>query len=152
MATRAVRRAAPAQPRTQRAPLRVVQGRADSTKKKKKARRSPVPVVLLVVLTVFGVAALQAWVGQDGLNAATLEREVQQEQERLTLLRAQVAQLGSPQRLRDEARKLGLVPAPDPRFLRVPVPADGAETGWPPRGLSSNESAVAAEGLAAPAP
>ena len=141
MATRPVRKAAPNRQRRQRPPLRVVRGDGDSTQKKTaKKRRSPVPVVLLVVLTVFGVAALQAWVGQDGLNAARLEREVQQEQERLTLLRAQVAQLGSPKRLREEARKLGLVPAPEPKFLQVQVPA------------TSDVPVTAAEGLAAPAP
>lgn len=140
MATRAVRKPTPSRPRTQRAPLRVVKGEGESTPKRKTKRLSPVPVVLLVVLTVFGVAALQAWVGQDGLNAARLEGEVQHEQERLTLLRAQVAQLGSPKRLRDEARKLGLVPAPEPHFLEVQVPA------------SSDASGTAAEGFAAPAP
>lgn len=145
MATRAVRRPAPTRPRRQRAPLRVVQGKGDSTQKKKAKRRSPVPVVLLVVLTVFGVAALQAWVGQDGLNAARLEREVQHEQERLTLLQAQVAQLGSPKRLRDEARELGLVPAPEPQFLEVRLP--------PTSGAPSEKGpGTAAEGLAAPAP
>lgn len=140
MATRAVRKPATSPHRAQRTPLRVVHGRGGSTPKKKGKRLSPVPVVLLVVLTVFGVAALQAWVGQDGLNAARLEREVQNEQERLTLLRAQVAQLGSPKRLREEARKLGLVPAPEPQFLKVQVPA------------SSDAGGTAAEGLAAPAP
>jgi cell division protein FtsL len=83
--------------------------------------------VVLVVLAVFGVAALQAWVGQDGLRAAELEGQVQHEYERLTLLRAQVAQLSSPQRLREEAAKLGLVPAPDPAHLRVTVPAGTGE-------------------------
>ncbi len=82
---------------------------------------------MLVVLSVFGVAALQAWVGQDGLRAAELERDVQRDYERLTLLRAQVAQLSSPQRLREEAAKLGLIPAPDPTHLQVTVPA-GAGT------------------------
>jgi hypothetical protein len=80
-------------------------------------------VVVLVVLMVFGVAALQAWVGQDGLHAAALERELQHEQERLTLLRARVAQLSSPHRLRTEAEKLGLTPDPDPTYLRAPFPA-----------------------------
>jgi hypothetical protein len=113
MATRALQR-----PRTRQraARLRVVEGG-------KTARRpSPLPIVVLVVLAVFGVAALQAWVGQDGLRAAELERDVAHEYERLTLLRAQVAQLSSPQRLREESAKLGLVPAADPVHLRVTVP------------------------------
>ncbi len=120
MATRALRRESRSVERE--AHLRVV---PDQQARKRKRRASPLPVVLLVVLTVFGVAALQAWVGQDGLRAAELEREVQREQERSTLLRAQVAQLSSPHRLKEEATKLGLVPAPDPVFLKAPIaPSD----------------------------
>lgn len=134
MATQALRRSQRAQPRSH---LRVVEGQ------RKAARRpSPWPIVVLVVLAVFGVAALQAWVGQDGLRAAALERDVAHEQERLTLLRAQVAQLSSPQRLREEALKLGLVPAADPVFLPVTVP--------PPTGGSL--SADAAKRLESPSP
>ncbi len=106
--------------------LHVVHATSADRRTKKARRRSPIPVVVLVVLAVFGVAALQAWVGQDGLRAATLEREVHHEQERLTLLRAQVAQLSSPQRLREEANKLGLVAPSDPLFLKAPMePAEG---------------------------
>ena len=148
MATRAVHRAAPARPRPQRARLRVIQGERKPPRKGKTKSRSPIPVVLLVVITVFGVAAIQAWVSQDGLNAARLEREVQQEQERLTLLRAQVAQLGSPQRLREEARKLGLVPAPNMRYLRVEVPA-GAQA---PEGTAVASGSDSANRIAAAAP
>lgn len=131
MATRAVGRplrAAP-QPASRKPPLRVVQGVS-----KRKRSVSYVPVVVLVVLSVFGVAVLQAWVGQDGLKAATLERDVQREQERLTLLRAQVAQLSSARRLRDEANKLGLVPPSDPVYLKAPVSdrrtGVPSEAGW----------------------
>ncbi|MGH2760512.1 MAG: hypothetical protein ACRDKJ_13265 [Actinomycetota bacterium] len=111
----------------QRSRLRVVEG----GKKAARRRPSPLPIVILVVLAVFGVAALQAWVGQDGLRAAELEQDVQREYERLTLLRAQVAQLSSPQRLREEAAKLGLVPATDPVYLRVTVPRGSAEAQLP---------------------
>jgi hypothetical protein len=62
--------------------------------------------------------------GQDGLRAATLEREVQKETERLSLLRARVAQLSTPRRIADEAARLGLVADADPSFLHV----DGAKT------------------------
>jgi cell division protein FtsL len=84
---------------------------------------SYVPVVVLVVLSVFGVSVLQAWVGEDGLKAASLERDVQREQERLTLLRARVAQLSAARRLRDEANKMGLVAPVDPVYLKAPVRA-----------------------------
>ena len=102
-----------------RSRLRVVEGGKQTARRK---RPSPVPIVVLIVLAVFGVAALQAWVGQDGLRAAELEREVSREYERLTLLRAQVAQLSSPQRLREEAAKLGLAPPAESAHLRVTVP------------------------------
>jgi hypothetical protein len=86
---------------------------------KGKRRWSPVPVVVLVVMAVFGVSALQATMSQDGLKAAKLEREVAQETERTTLLRARVAQLSNPGRVADEAEKLGLVGAPTPKHLKV---------------------------------
>jgi cell division protein FtsL len=73
------------------------------------------------VLTVFGVTALQAAMGQNGLKAARLEREVQTETERQTLLRARVAQLSNPGRVADEAAKLGLVGNPDVGHVKVPT-------------------------------
>lgn len=105
------KRARPASPRPQ---LRVVRGKG-----KGRRRWSPVPIVVCVVLTVFGVAALQAAMGQNGLKAAKLERQVEEETERSTLLRARVAQLSNPGRVADEAAKLGLVGNPDPVRLRV---------------------------------
>lgn len=101
-------------PRTARPQLRVVSG--DSGRKR---RWSPIPIVVCVVLTVFGVAALQAAMGQNGLKVAKLEREVEEESERATLLRARVAQLSNPGRVADEAAKLGLVGNADPTHLRV---------------------------------
>lgn len=129
MATRAVRSATPAPASPNKARLRVVQGERKGNRRSKSKKRSPLPLVVLVIITVFGVAAIQAWVSQDGLSAARLEREVQQEQERQTLLRAQVAQLGSPQRLRAEANKIGLVPASDTQYLRVEVPETAHDRG-----------------------
>lgn len=133
MATQAL----PRQRGRQRSRLRVVEGGKQAARR----RASPIPIVVLVVLAVFGVAALQAWVGQDGLRAAELERDVQREYERLTLLRAQVAQLSSPQRLREESAKLGLVPATDPAYLRVTVPHGTGESQLPGVTASGLESA-----------
>jgi hypothetical protein len=101
--------------RTAKPPLRVVSGKG------KRRRWSPVPVVVLVVLVVFGVAALQASLGQNGLKVAKLERELQEQTERSTLLRARVSQLSNPGRVADEADKLGLVEDPDPVHIRVPI-------------------------------
>jgi hypothetical protein len=72
-------------------------------------------------MTVFSVTALHATMSQDGIKAAKLEREVTEESERLTLLRARVAQLSNAGRVADEAAKLGLVGDPDARFIKVPL-------------------------------
>jgi hypothetical protein len=93
--------------------LRVVGGSGKSR------RRSPVPIVILVVLTVFGVVAIQAIVGQDGLKASKLEGDVNQESERNALLRARVAQLTNANRVADEATKLGLVGFAHPIHIKV---------------------------------
>jgi hypothetical protein len=102
--------------RKARPPLRVVKGRG-------KGRRSfsPVPIVLCAVFTVFSVTAVHAYMSQDGVKAANLERDVREETERLQLLRAKKAQLASASRIANEAEKLGLVGDPDARFLRVPL-------------------------------
>jgi cell division protein FtsL len=82
---------------------------------------SPVPIIAIAVATVFGVTAVRAAEGQDGIKAARLERAYSNEQESHSLLSAQVAELSSPGRIADEADKLGLVPAPDPVFLKLPA-------------------------------
>ncbi len=110
MAVRALPRYAPRTRVPTRPDLRVVRGA-------KAARRRPVLLVVLAVVTVFGVTGMHASIGQDGLRAATLEKQVQKETERLSLLRAQVAQLSTAKRIADEASKQGLVADPDPSFV-----------------------------------
>ena len=124
---------APARSRqgSRRPPLRVVEGKG---KGKGKGRRSPIPIVVAVVLTVFGVTSLHATMSQDGLKAAKLEREVSDEVERLTLLRARVAQLSNPARVADQADKMGLVGSPELTFLKVPM-RDGSLDRTGPRPL-----------------
>lgn len=78
-----------------------------------------VPVSVVLILAIFAVAALQAYVGQEGLRLARLERQVQQAEERYALLRAQLAESSSPDRIERRAAELGLVPA-DPVFLPAP--------------------------------
>lgn len=101
-------------PRT-RAPLRVVRSPVAR-------RRSSVRLVVLMVVTVFAVAALQAFVGQEGMRVSELERQVRRAEERLTLLRARQAQLTEPARLTDEAARLGMVTDAHPTFLRDRAP------------------------------
>jgi hypothetical protein len=100
--------------------LRVVRGGA-------RRRLSPVPIVAIAIAAVFGVTGIRAAQGQDGLKAAKIEKAYSQEQENHTLLSAQVAELSSPGRIADEATKLGLVPAANPVFLKLPQPHDGAQ-------------------------
>ncbi len=95
--------------------LRVVPGGA-------RRRLSAVPIVAIAIATVFGVTAIRAAQGQDGIKAAAIERQYANEQESHVLLSAQVAELSSPGRIADEAGKLGLVPAANPTFLRLPQP------------------------------
>lgn len=95
--------------------LRVVRGRG--------ARRSPlVPAAVILVLAVFAVAALQAFVAQEGLRVNELERSVRKAEERHALLRAEIAELSSPERIERAAADLGLDRASDPVFLRAPAP------------------------------
>lgn len=103
-------------PKPEPAPaLRVVGGSAAG-------RRLSVGAVMLLVVTVFCVAALQAYAAQVGFRVASLERQVRQAEEQNTLLEARQAQLTSPERLADTANRLGLVPDPRPEFLRLPTP------------------------------
>lgn len=91
-------------------------------------RSALVPAAVVVLLAVFGVAALQAYVGQEGLRVARLERELREAEERFALLRQELAERSSPDRLSEAASELGLVPAGEPTFLPAPgVPADDAE-------------------------
>jgi cell division protein FtsL len=100
--------------------LRVVGGTAAG-------RRLSVGAVILLVLTVFCVAALQAYAAQVGFHVASLERQVQQAEQQTTLLQAQKAQLANPSRIADEANRLGLVADPSPTFLRAPSAVPGGD-------------------------
>jgi cell division protein FtsL len=84
--------------------------------------------VCVLIITVFGVAGVQAYVAQEGLRVAELERQVHKEEERLTLLRAKQAQLAAPSRIADEAAKLGLVTDANPTYLRGHFPEPSSQT------------------------
>jgi Tfp pilus assembly protein PilV len=107
-----------AQQRPQPPRLRVISGGA---------RGLSVGAVILLVLTVFCVAALQAYAAQQGFRVASLERQVQQAEQQTTLLQAREAQLANPSRLADEAAKLGLVGDPSPTFLKAPSSVDDGD-------------------------
>jgi hypothetical protein len=113
MATRPRRALRPA-PR-ERTPLRVLPGRGA-----RPLRASLVPAAVILVLAVFAVAGLQAYLAQEGFHAAKLERDLRHEEERFSLLRAEAARLSSPSRLAEEAHRLGMTEPADPIFLRAP--------------------------------
>ena len=107
-------RRGPAPRLRERPNLRVVRGEG-------RRRASAVPIIIVAILTVFGVTGIRAAIGQDGLKAAALERAYSHEQENHTLLRAQVAELSSPTRIAEEAQRIGMVEANDPVYLRLPT-------------------------------
>lgn len=119
-------------PAGRRPQLRLVRGEGEAVPERP-VRAVLVPLAAVLVLAVFAVAALQAYVGQEGLRLAQLEREVQQAEERYALLRARVSELSSPERLEQRADELGLVPA-DPVFLPAP---EGLEGSPPSEGYAS---------------
>jgi hypothetical protein len=118
--------------------LRVVRGRPRARSRR---TRASIPIVVLAALTVFAVTALQAWMGQEGLKAATLERDLQHQSEQVTLLRAKVAQLETPRRISEEAQRLGLIADPNPAFLHEA----GAETAPVPTNLDETKKLTSPE-------
>lgn len=98
------------------------------------ATRVPVPVYLALIAAiaaagVFGIVTLQAFAAEASFEARALEEEIEQ----LTLahddLRATVAALGMPSRVRDVATQdIGLIEAEQPGFLTVDETAVWPET------------------------
>lgn len=112
----ALRPGGAAEPR--RPHLRVVRA-GEEPHPRRSFRAVLVPVAAVLVLAIFAVAALQAYVGQEGFHLSRLEGQVEQQEERYALLRARVAELSSPERIRERSSELGLEPA-DPVFLPAP--------------------------------
>lgn len=104
-----------------RSVLRVVEGG------RRPSRRQLLPVAVVLVLGVFAVTALQAYLAQEGFRAARLEKQVRKAQEDYVLLRRQVAQLSSPGRLAESAAKLGMTDPADPVFLQAPSAGTGPD-------------------------
>lgn len=85
-----------------------------------RGRSGLLPLAALVIVAVFAVVALQAHLAQVGFRTARLERQVAQAEDRYALLRGEVAQLSSPDRVASAATELGMVAPPDPVFLQSP--------------------------------
>ena len=86
-------------------------------------RRWPAAVlavsVLVVIAGLLGAAVFHTQLAERQLEIDRLERSVQGERERFDALRHERAVLRSPQRLSDEAGRLGLVPGETSRFVSV---------------------------------
>ena len=109
MATRP-RRAAAERTRPQ---LRVIPGGG--------RRRASLPAAIVLVLAVFAVAALQAYLGQEGFRMSQLESDLKQAEEQYVLLRAELAELSSPSSLEAAAGELGMTADAEPVFLPAPT-------------------------------
>jgi cell division protein FtsL len=104
-------------------------------------RTSRMALVLLIVaaIGVFGVVSVGAMTAEAAVSVRELETDVDDLKRRYELLVADVAELESPDRIRREARRAGMVEADDPTFLVVDGngrfalhdPADGTvDTGF----------------------
>ncbi len=109
-----------------RARLRSVVDRP-SAKPMRVARRAIGIVVFVVVLLLLFGIALQAQLASRQIVLDRLNAEIATAEDGYQRLRAHVAILESPERVRTEAERLGLVPATSVEFLPVdePLPAGG---------------------------
>lgn len=123
-----VSRPAPARPRH----LRVVDPAA---LRRERWRRIGVRAsVLAVAAAVLGVVVVHATMAEREVRLDDVAAATQRAQRRYELLRLEYAQQSSPQAVIDRATRLGMVPAPSPRYLSAPgavdqgSPADGPTT------------------------
>jgi hypothetical protein len=87
-------------------------------------------LIAITGATVFGTVALNAMAAGDSVSARQLDAAVIEAEREYARLVADVAQLEDPARIRQAARRLGMVQADAPRYLPVhrSLPADGAVT------------------------
>jgi cell division protein FtsL len=128
--------------RAPRAAADVPRRRARLTVVPRPARRSPrVPFVLLVVISlglgVVGLLLVNTSLQQGAFETATLSTRATALLNQVQSLQLRVDALRSPQRVADAAHKLGMVPDPNPAFLRLP---DGRVLGVPRPGVAGTGS------------
>jgi hypothetical protein len=98
--------------------------------------RAGVVLTLLLFAALFGVAVSHALLIEGQAHLDELDKQVALEQQRYERLRVESAALESPERIVDEAAKLGMVPAQDVTWLTpdaappgdTPPPADDPDT------------------------
>jgi cell division protein FtsL len=92
------------------------------------SRRAGVVLTMLAFVALFAVAVCHALLIQGQAGVDELDQRVATAQARYQRLRLQVAELESPQRIAQEAREMGMVPAGQTVWLTPdePAPADAA--------------------------
>lgn len=92
--------------------------------------RTPFILLLLLVVVggVLGILLVNTKVNENAFQMQTLEREQEELDRQEQDLKQQIANYEAPNNLAAEARRLGLVPADSPAFIRLP---DGRIIGVP---------------------
>ncbi len=108
--------------------------------RRRRVRLLGVIAIVVVVASLFGLAALHAVLIQGQVRVDTLTKQVAEEQANYQLLRRKVAELESPQRVVDEAvGRLGMIKPERVNYLTPPAGAViDANTQLSPPGSSSN--------------
>ncbi len=107
-------------------------------------------VAAVLGLGLLALLGLNTLLGQNAFVIQDLRQQAAQLSDREEALRQEVAELEAPARLADQARALGMVPAPQPAFVD---PATGAVLGIPAPGVAPPKPApVPAPAPAAAAP
>lgn len=115
---RPVRALRPEATPAERRHLRVVPpGYLTARARRKRARRLVVLAGVAIAAALFGVVAFHVVLTQNQLDLQHLRAEADKASVRQQQLRLQVAQLESPERVVDDAQKLGMVPPATVRYL-----------------------------------
>lgn len=77
---------------------------------------------LLMILVMFAITSMST---QDAFTLAKLQREAQVLSDEREAINSQIAQKSSPMALASEARKLGMSPNSQPRFIDIDSKANG---------------------------
>ncbi len=97
-------------------------------------------VAAVLGLGLLALLGLNTLLGQNAFVIQDLRQQAAQLSDREEALRQEVAELEAPARLADQARALGMVPAPQPAFVD---PATGAVLGIPAPGVAPPKPAPA---------
>jgi cell division protein FtsB len=106
-------------------------------------------VVVLLVAGLVGLLLLNTGLQQGTFRVTELNKQAQQLRDQQEALEHQVRTLEAPQNLADRALKLGMVPNPNPVFLRL---SDGKVLGVPEKGRAGSGATAFGPQLPKPKP